>query len=140
MTPPFLLDTSALLAHFANEPGRELVAQILEQNPDGVYTSAVAWFEFRVGVKEMIPDAAVRSEILDLYEQLLTDCLPVTRETSDAAFEIREATPSRLPNSDALIAATARMKGATLIHRDPHFQAIPSALLAQVALPESSSG
>ena len=68
--------------------------------------------------------------------ELLSDCLPVTLATAQLAFKIQEATPTRLPNSDALIAATASIKGATLIHRGPHFLPIPSSMLSQAALLE----
>ncbi len=36
---------------------------------------------------------------------------------------------------DALIAATAKIHGFKLIHRDPHFATIPADLLKQVMLP-----
>jgi predicted nucleic acid-binding protein len=36
---------------------------------------------------------------------------------------------------DVLIAATASLGNATLVHRDPHFVAIPSSLLKQEVLP-----
>jgi predicted nucleic acid-binding protein len=36
---------------------------------------------------------------------------------------------------DTLIAATASVRGATLIHRDPHFTAIPTSILKQEMLP-----
>ena len=104
---------------------------------DEVFTSVIVWLEFQIRLKEITLDPAEHSEALAIYQELLTDCLPVTLATSKPAFEIREATPGRLPNSDALIAATANMKGATLIHRDPHFLPIPSSLLSQEALPQN---
>lgn len=61
--------------------------------------------------------------------------LPFTRETADAAMELRSATQSRLPLVDSLIAASARQLGATLVHRDPHMAAIPRALVSQLSLP-----
>ncbi len=42
----------------------------------------------------------------------------------------------RLPTIDALIAATAVQNKAVLVHRDPHFEAIPIEQLQQLKLPE----
>jgi predicted nucleic acid-binding protein len=36
---------------------------------------------------------------------------------------------------DTLIAATASLRGAVLLHRDPHFMVIPAAMLKQEMLP-----
>jgi len=139
MTPPYVLDTSALLAHFLNEPGWEIVEGLLEKEAHAVHINAVAWLEFQVRLKEIVPDKSRRARASQIYTELLNGALPVTRDTAAVAFELREATASRLPNSDALIAATAKMKNATLVHRDPHLAAIPSRLLRQQILPDKSS-
>jgi len=135
--PPYVLDTSALLAHFLSEPGWETVERLLEK--EEVHINAVVWLEFQVRLKDIAPDKARRARALQIYAELLAGALPVTRDTAAAAFELREVTTNPLPNSDALIAATARLKGATLVHRDPHLAAIPSRLLRQQMLPEKSS-
>lgn len=111
------------------------MGDILEKHSEGVFTSAITWLEFQVRLKEITPDARARAEALEIYEELIADWLPVTSSTAELAFEIWEATPARLPNSDALIAATAKEKGATLIHRDPHYLPIPSKILTQISLP-----
>ena len=139
MTPLWVLDTSALLAHFLNEPGWETVERLLEKDAGTVHINAIVWLEFQVRLKEVVPDKAKRARVLQIYAELLHGALPVTRETAAAALELREAAASRLPNSDALIAATARLKGATLVHRDPRLAAIPSKLLRQQILPDKSS-
>jgi len=113
------------------------VERLLECKSDTVHINAVVWLEFQVRLKEIAPDKAKRARVLQIYAELLDGALPVTRDTAAAAFELREATASRLPNSDAMIAATAKLKGATLVHRDPHLAAIPSKLLRQQILPES---
>ena len=45
---------------------------------------------------------------------------------------LREATSERLPTIDGLIAATAVVRGLTLVHRNPHLAAIPANLLTQI--------
>ena len=91
-----VLDASALLAHYFNEPSAA-----------------------------------------DAYLNELTTCLPVDRLTAEAAWQLRQATPDRLPLVDALIAATARVADAVLVHKDPHMSRIPAGLVRQVALPET---
>jgi predicted nucleic acid-binding protein len=68
----------------------------------------------------------------------LADTLPVTREVARAAFDLRQQLARRIPNADALIAATAKLQGATLVHRDPHLAAIPETLVKQIVLPEKT--
>ena len=135
MSGPYVLDTSALLAHYREEPGHDLVHRLLEEHPGDVYVSSITWLEFHLRLKELIPNQKARDEVLAIYGELLADALPVSRETARAAFDLREQLPRRIPNGDALIAATAKLKGATLVHRDPHLGAIPERLVKQIVLP-----
>lgn len=136
MREAYMLDTSALLAHCREEPGHELVERLLEEHDGRVFISGITWLELHVRLKALISDAKARAEILAIYEELLDGALPVTVEVARAACELRDLLPERIPNGDALIAATARLKGAKLVHRDPHFTAIPGKLLPQIVLPE----
>ena len=49
---------------------------------------------------------------------------------------IRHSCPNRLPLVDALIAGCATAAGLTLVHRDSHLDAIPTAVLAVLRLPD----
>ncbi|MBK8989591.1 MAG: PIN domain-containing protein [Chloroflexi bacterium] len=60
---------------------------------------------------------------------LFAKTLPADETVAHEAVELRATTPHRLPTIDALIAATAVAHQLTLIHRDPHFTAIPPQLL-----------
>jgi len=64
----------------------------------------------------------------------------VDAATARAAFVLGCRTPRRLPLVDALIAAVAQIKGATLVHRDEHLRAIPAPLLRRQNLNDSSTG
>jgi predicted nucleic acid-binding protein len=139
MTQPHVLDTSALMAHFLNESGWKIVEQLLETETGHIFINAVAWLEFQACLKEVAPSPAQRERVLQIYAELLDEALPVTRDTAATAWAFREAATRRLPNSDALIAATAKLRGAILVHRDPHFAAIPAKLLKQIALPPKTS-
>ncbi len=138
MSGPYMFDTSALLAQYQKEPGYEIVERLMEERP--VFISAITWLEFHVSLKTLILDAEARAETLALYSELLDEALPVTRQVAHIAFDLREQLSQRLPNGDALIAATARKKGATLVHRDPHLSAIPEQLVKQLVLPPKNKG
>ncbi|MFN0068303.1 MAG: type II toxin-antitoxin system VapC family toxin [Limisphaerales bacterium] len=140
MKPPFVLDTSALLAHFGGEPGHEDVEHVLEAFPAKVSVCAVTWLELEVRLKELLPEAVDQGLALEIYGHLVAATLPVTREVAQRAFELRSRCRGRLPNSDALIAATASLAGACLIHRDPHFEGIPVRLLRQHRLADKHPG
>ena len=138
MSDACLLDTSALLAHYREEPGYDVVERLLNEHPGEVFISAITWLEFHVRLKAIIPSAKARAETLAIYSELLADALPVTREVARAAFDLREQLSQRIPNGDALIAATAWLKGARLVHRDPHLSVIPVRLVPQIVLPPKS--
>jgi len=60
--------------------------------------------------------------------------VPVTKEVVNAALDLRRQTGQRIPNADAIIAATAKLEGGTLVHRAPHLSAIPLKLVKQLVL------
>jgi predicted nucleic acid-binding protein len=138
MTPPFLLDTSALFAHCLEEPGGDLVETILDRFPGEARISVVTWLEFKLRLDEIHSDAEVCREILACYAELLDDPEPVSKEVAGAAYDLRRRATRRIPNVDALIAATAILQGATLVHRDPHLSALPPKLVKQIVLPAKS--
>ena len=91
-------------------------------------------FEFQVrlhekGVLAQHPGAVVE------YEGLFDITIPVDSTVANAAFQLKRDGPERLPALDALIAASAKVHDAVLLHRDPHIQSIPRHLLKQESLP-----
>lgn len=71
------------------------------------------------------------------YAALFEKVLAADQAVAEQAVQLRAATSQRLPTIDALIAATAaaahRM---TLLHRDPHLEAISVTWLDQLRLPD----
>jgi predicted nucleic acid-binding protein len=57
--------------------------------------------------------------------------LAVDRTVTERAIELREASRSRLPLVDSVIAATASCQSAILVHCDPHLAGIPKDRLRQ---------
>lgn len=75
--------------------------------------------------------------VWSIYAELFTKVIPLDEKIAHQAILLRAATPKRLPTIDGLIAATADVYRLTLVHRDPHFAAIPPEHLRQINLPEN---
>ncbi len=131
-----VLDTSALLTHYFDEPGAELVESLWSDPSNRTGICAVSVAELRSRLKEETTDEAETEVAVDAYLNQLTVCLSVDRAVAELAWQVRQSTPDRLPLVDALIAATARAAGAMLVHRDPHMAAIPQEVVRQMRLPE----
>ena len=125
----YLIDTSAILAHCLDEEGWDQVDFLLFERE--TYVAAITWFELRVGLKNT-PDT---NEIVRGYEKLVTGTIDLTHEIAVAAFELRQVSGIRIPTVDAVIAASAKVLGYELVHRDPHLGIIPARLLKQRMLP-----
>lgn len=130
----FLLDTSALLAHFRQEPGGELVQTLLEEDDAEILIASVSLSELARRLRELGATRAEARQTVEDYHELLDDVVPIDRDVALEAFEIGCETESRLPLVDALIAGAARERGACLVHRDGHMAAIPVALVEQIDL------
>ena len=130
-----VLDTSALLAHYLREPGAEDVNIILARGPEETGISLITVVELRGRLPELVADTTEAQRAFKLYTETLTTTLPFTRETAATAMELRTATRPRLPLVDALIAASAKQHGATLVHRNSHMAGKPTSVVNQKVLP-----
>jgi predicted nucleic acid-binding protein len=133
-----VLDTSALLAHYFNEPGAGLVEGLWSDETLRIAVSAVTIPELKGRLQQEITDDAEAMKAADAYLNELTICLPVDRATAEMAWQLRQVTPGRLPLVDALIAATARAAGAILVHKDVHMSQIPAGLVRQTVLSDNT--
>lgn len=131
-----VLDTSALIAHYQEEPGFEEVENIVADPSNRVVISSVTWLEFRVRLHQLCPDQDERNRSTDIYRALLGLGIPADDSIVSRAYQLRQTSAERLPNMDALIAATAAEYGAILVHRDPHMAGIPTSAVAQLVLPD----
>ena len=125
-----LLDSSAFFAFFFGERGAGRVAALFQDSAAEIGVCALTAVELSARLKAAGRDEAFEEEWnahLPLFSRVvacdLTLCL--------RAGELRRAAKERLPTIDALIAAGASLADATLVHRDPHFGAIPGHLLRQ---------
>jgi predicted nucleic acid-binding protein len=137
MTVTHVLDTSALLAHYFDEPGADMVQRLWSSASGKPGICAVTVTELKTRLAEELVDEAEAQQALDAYLDELTVCLPVDRKVAELAWQVRESASRRIPLVDALIAATARAFDAVLVHRDPHLACIPGKVVGQVVLPGS---
>jgi predicted nucleic acid-binding protein len=123
--PAYLFDTTALLAHYLDEPGAEDVQSILEDTDSTVHASSVSLTELArrlVALGEPVVEA--RRRALD-YAELIDELITVDGALAIRAFELGASATGRVPLVDCLIAACAQVSEAVLVHRDPHFDALP---------------
>ena len=120
MIPAFCLDTSAILTLRDDEPGAEYVARLLE-GPDPCFACFITRMEvlYRVWKDE----GETRGRLA--YEQLQSLPIQWVDHSESLLLEASriKATHS-LSVADAWIAAAALISRATLVHKDPEFEAI----------------
>ena len=133
-----LLDTSALLAHYRQEPGADAVHRLLQADDEPLFLSCLSLAEFpRRLVTLGIPATEVQATT-EAYAGMMDEILVVDAAIAAGAFHLSQACAERLPLIDALIAATAQSREATLVHRDQHLRGIPARRLRQLVLPDRS--
>ena len=132
----YLLDTSALLAHYRGEAGADQVQEILLDDSAEVYIASPSIAEFARRAYSIGADAAGAREVSLAYAGLAARVIHVDTAVAIRAFEIALGASSRLPLVDALIAACASNVEAILVHRDEHFEALPSSTPERLMLSE----
>lgn len=130
----YLLDTSALLAHFRNEPGAARVHALFGEEDAELFIASVTLPEFARRLRDLGQDEPQIRRVLADYRQLMDGIVAVDVTVAEEADEILRVMHARLPLVDALIAAAARVRGAVLVHRDAHMREIPSDVLSTLDL------
>jgi predicted nucleic acid-binding protein len=120
----YLLDTSAILTLRDDEPGADMVAEVLKQAQDEVAKCLGCFITLMEVLYRVWRDEGEAAGWL-AYEQCLS--LPIewvheSPELLKRAAAIK-ATHSLSP-ADAWIAACALERGAILVHKDPEFEAV----------------
>ena len=127
-----LFDTSAILAHYFDEPGADEVYQLFQTRSCRLAISVLTIPELKTRLLEESDDPTESDRASDLYINVLTGHVAVTKPIAGLAARIRESTPQRLPLVDAVIAACAAHQNCILVHRDPYMSAIPEDFVHQM--------
>jgi len=129
----YVLDTSALLTLIEDEPGADVVQDVLQRSREGKVAVLVSFMSFMevhyITLQERDADEArVR---VDLIMSLPVLRVESTESLGQIAGELKAE--HRLSVADAWIAALAKDRNAVLIHKDPDFENVKS--LQALALP-----
>jgi len=130
----FLLDTSALLAHYRQEPGWARVHSLFEEDDAEILAASLSLTELGRRLRELGATGGEARRTVEAYRELLDEIVPIDERVACAAFDIASEMAQRLPLADALIAAAARERCACLVHRDGHMAPIPASVVEQIDL------
>ncbi len=133
-----LLDTSAALAHALDEPGADRVDALLSDVSAVVGVSVLTLFEVWTTYLHRTGSSARADEAVETLRQAVAEVVPVDEAVLALAFSLCRNATARIALADCLIAATAAQRGAVLVHRDPHFAALPSGRPVQETLPDKA--
>ena len=122
----YLLDTTALLAHFFDEPGSDEVQGILTDSEAEIFISTISIAEFARRLVTLGYEAENSRERALAYARLATETVVPDTAVAVRAFELGTTASARVPLIDTIIAASAQIHNAVLVHRDIHFEALPA--------------
>jgi predicted nucleic acid-binding protein len=129
-----VLDTSALLAHHRDEEGADSVQSLFDDSENELLIASVSLTEFGRRMLELGASLEEVEKILADYKHLLDGVVPIDGNIAMIALTLAAKASKRIPLVDSLIAAVALQKQATLVHRDQHFENIPTTLLKMESL------
>ena len=137
MAEPVLLDTSACFAFLENEAGADEVDAYLREAQRGVlplHASFVTLTELEYIITQEQGPGSARAALAK------AKAWRIMWHHSDEALcgeAARLKAAHKISFADAFVAATAKLLGATLVHKDPEFNAL-AAIVKQRALPPKS--
>jgi len=126
----YVLDSSAWLALIEDEEGADFVQQILEKAKSGEVDILVSFMSFM----EVTYITLQERDLGEADERVnLMAALPITRVESNSSLGILAAelkAQYRISVADAWIAALAKERNATLVHKDPEFEQLEGVIQA----------
>ena len=124
----YTLDTSAVIAYMADEPGSAQVERILASAQAGraeVYVSFMTYMEILYGLWRRVSERAGKAAYLRL-KALAVQRIDVSEDLLLVAARIKAT--HDLSVADAWIAATASLTRSRLVHKDPEFRPLAGEL------------
>lgn len=131
-----LFDTSAILAQYFDESGADRVQDLLSDPGVRSGVSVVTLYEIYTAVLHRSGSDAIATEAVQAVREAVGEIAQVSEAVLAQAFDLRRSSSARIALADVLIAATADSLHATLVHRDPHFDALPPQRPKREKLPE----
>ena len=131
---PYLLDTSALLAHCRNEQGSDRVQELFDEEDERILLCSISLPELMRRLRDLGADERGISDLVAHYKQLVDEIVPVDGSIAERSDDVIRVATARIPLVDALIASAARSRDALLVHRDSHMRAIPVEIVRQLDL------
>jgi predicted nucleic acid-binding protein len=128
------LDTSALLARYRDEEGADRVQSLFDDSENELLIASVSLTEFGRRMLELGASLEEVEKILADYKHLLDGVVPIDGNIAMNALTLAAKASKRISMVDSLIAAVACRKQVTLVHRDQHFEYIPTMLLKMESL------
>ncbi|MGE0681525.1 MAG: PIN domain-containing protein [Candidatus Binatia bacterium] len=126
--PLYVLDTSALLTFIEDEAGADQVQELLEKAKRDEVILLVSFISFM----EVYYISLQEREQEEAQERVtLLAALPIVRVESSESLGTQAGAfkaTHRLSVADAWIAALAQERNATLVHKDPEFEQVKSAI------------
>lgn len=139
MADRFLLDTSAIFALTDLEEGADQVESLLDLAAAGgceVEICSASLMELYYVTLQGESEDAAAALVAVVRSWPITWVYPGEKELLQAA---RIKAFHRLSFADAVIAGTAKVRGATLVHKDPEYESLAQEL-ALLSLPFKTSG
>lgn len=130
----YLLDTSALLVLYRKEPEVDWVLALFDDPQHDILFSSVSVAEFGRKLRELGKNQQEVEATLDQFMQIFSGIVSVDETVARVSLQLAESVPLRLPMADALIAASALVRSACLVHKDKHMAAIPPEVLPTLDL------
>lgn len=122
----WLLDSTALLAFLLDETEAEQVESLIYDRPGEAAVSFATWLEVHGRLKALgLSQEDTEAQMSDARALPLATLWPDER-ILQGMLEIKAG--GYFPFADTLIAATAHAHGLTLVHKDPHFSALPASI------------
>jgi len=133
MKESYTLDTSAIMAYFLGEKGKDEVSRILslaQKHEVTVYVSFMSYMETLYRTWKLSDEDTGRKAYIMLRN------LPVKEVTQDEDLLLRAAVikaTNSISVADAWIAATAQKTETTLVHKDPEMDKLKKIKLKKLS-------
>jgi predicted nucleic acid-binding protein len=128
--PAIVLDACALIAYLNDEPGADLVDEILQHTP-AVYISAVNLLEIAYDAIRITGDGGAANEIIDVVSQLPIINWQLERRIIEIAARFKSS--QRISLADSIALALAEYHNAPLATSDHHeFESLSDVGIARI--------